>query len=115
MNRDKTLTVAFYRSRTGIEPVRDWLKELPAEDRRAIGRDLRLVEIGWPIGMPLCKPLGDGIWEVRSDLDGNRTARVLFCAVQGKMVLLKSFIKKTRKTPQSELDLARTRRKEVDR
>jgi len=110
----KKLTVVFYRSRAGAEPVRDWLRELPAEDRQVLGRDLRLVEMGWPVGMPLCRSLGGGLWEVRSSLTNNRIARVIFCAAQGHMVLLHGFIKKTRKTPQSELDLARTRQKEVD-
>lgn len=110
----KRLAVHFYRSRAGADLVRDWLRSLPAEDRQSLGRDLRLVELGWPIGMPLCRPLGGGLWELRSSLSGNRIARVIFCAAQGKMVLLHGFIKKTQKTPQSELDLARTRQKEVD-
>lgn len=114
MDEEKKLRVAFYRSPRGAEPVRSWLTELPAEDRRALGRDLRLVEIGWPIGMPLCRPLGDGLWEVRSGLASDRIARVLFCATQGHMVLLHGFIKKTQKTPQADLDLARARQKEVD-
>jgi phage-related protein len=108
------LAVHFYRSRAGADLVRDWLKSLPAEDRQSLGRDLRLVELGWPIGMPLCRPLGGGLWELRSRLSSNRIARVIFCAAQGKMVLLHGFIKKTQKTPQSELDLARTRQKEVE-
>jgi phage-related protein len=111
---DKKLAVTFYRSRAGAEPVRVWLKELAVEDRQALGRDLRLVEMGWPVGMPLCRPLGGGMWEVRSRLPGNRIARVLFCAAQGSMVLLHGFIKKSQKTPQSELDLARKRQKEVE-
>jgi phage-related protein len=110
---DKKLTVAFYRSKTGAEPVRDWLKRLAVEDRQVIGRDLRLVEMGWPLGMPLCRPLGGGLWEVRSSLGSNRIARILFCATAGYMVLLHGFIKKTQKTPQSEMDLARSRQ-EVD-
>ena len=110
----KRLAVHFYRSRAGADLVRDWLKSLPAEDRHSLGRDLRLVELGWPIGMRLCRPLVGGLWELRSSLSGNRIARVIFCAAQGKMVLLHGFIKKTQKTPQSELDLARTRQKEVD-
>lgn len=110
----KRLAVHFYRSRAGADLVRDWLKSLPAEDRQSLGRDLRLVELGWPIGMPLCRPLGGGLWELRSRLSSNRIARVIFCAAQGKMVLLHGFIKKTQKTPQSELDLARTRQKEVE-
>ncbi len=112
---DKKLEVAFYRSKAGVEPVLDWLRELSPEDRRTLGRDLRLVEMGWPVGMPLCRPLGDGLWEVRSKLSNNRIARVIFCASQGFMVLLHAFIKKTQKTPQSDLELARARRKEVDR
>jgi phage-related protein len=111
---EKKLTVAFYRSRSGAEPVRDWLKSLPNDDRQTLGRDLRLVEMGWPIGMPLCRPLGGGLWEARSTLAGNRIARILFCATHGHMVLLHGFIKKTQKTPEGELDLARKRKKEVE-
>jgi phage-related protein len=114
VSNEKKLAVAFYRSRAGAEPVRDWIKELPMEDRQRLGRDLRLVEIGWPLGMPLCRPLGEGLWEVRSGLTNKRIARVIFCAAHGRMVLLHGFIKKTQKTPQSELGLARARQKEVD-
>lgn len=110
---DKKLVVAFFRSKTGNEPVREWLKRLPIEDRQILGRDLRLVEMGWPIGMPLCRPLGNGLWEVRSSLGSNRIARILFCASGGHMVLLHGFIKKTQKTPESELELARARQKEI--
>jgi phage-related protein len=70
--------------------------------------------MGWPVGMPLCRPLGGGLWEVRSSLSSNRIARVIFCAAPGKMVLLHGFIKKTQKAPQPELDLARKRQKEVN-
>jgi hypothetical protein len=80
VREDKKLTVVFYRSRAGAEPVRNWLKELPVEDRQALGRDLRLMEMDWPMGMPLCRPLGGGLWEVRSSLMSNRIARVIFCA-----------------------------------
>lgn len=114
MHDEKRLAVAFYRSKSGVEPVRDWLKGLPLEDRQTLGRDLRLVEMGWPIGMPLCRPIGGGLWEVRSSLASSRIARVIFCAAQGHMVLLHGFIKKTQKTPKSDLDLARTRQKEVE-
>ena len=110
----KRLVVHFYRSKAGKEYVRDWLKDLPVADRQILGRDLRLVELGWPVGMPLCRPLGGGLWELRSSLTGNRIARVLFCAARGRMVLLSGFVKKTQKTPQDELDLARTRQKEIE-
>ena len=65
--------------------------------------------------MPTCRPLGSGLWEVRSDLPGNRIARVLFCVAEGHMVLLHAFIKKSRKTPTSDLEIARSRQKEVER
>jgi phage-related protein len=110
----KRLIVHFYRSKAGKEPVRDWLKSLSIDDKQTLGRDLRLVELGWPVGMPLCRPFGGGLWELRSSLTGNRIARVLFCAAQGRMVLLNGFIKKTQKTPQDELDLGRTRQKEIE-
>lgn len=115
MSRDKRLTVAFYRSASGVEPVRDWLKAFPFEDRQTLGRDLRLIEMGWQIGMPLCRSFGGGLWEVRCSLAGNRIARIFFCVVQGNMVLLHGYVKKTQKTPRPEVDLARRRQKEVDR
>lgn len=94
--------------------MREWLKSLSAEDRQILGRNLRLVELGWPLGMPLCRPLGGGLWELRTSLSGKRIARVIFCVAQGKMVLLHGFIKKTQKTPQGDLELARARQKEVE-
>jgi phage-related protein len=93
--------------------VRDWLKALDAEDRKIIGEDIKDVEFSWPIGMPLCRALGKGLWEVRSDLTQGRIARVLFCIVESRMVLLHAFIKKTQKTPEADLELATKRKKEV--
>jgi len=58
--------------------VREWLKALPSpEDRKRIGEDIKTVEFGWPIGMPACRPLGYGLYEVRTSLGQNRIARVL--------------------------------------
>ena len=89
--------------------MRDWLRRLPSpEDRKRIGEDIKTVEFGWPVGMPVCKPLGDGIYEVRTSLAQNRIARVLFYIDKKvQMVLLHGFIKKTRKTPNEDLELAR--------
>ena len=109
----KRLPAAFYLSSSGREPVREWLKALAIEDRKIIGEDIKDVEFSWPIGMPLCRPLGRGLWEVRSDLTQGRIARVLFCIHDGRMVLLHSFIKKTQKTPDADLELARRRKKEI--
>ncbi len=99
----------FYRTEAGGEPVREWVKALSPDDRKRIGEDIKTVEFGWPVGMPVCKPLGDGIYEVRTSLGQNRIARVLFCIDRkGRMVLLHGFIKKTQKTPDADLDLARS-------
>lgn len=109
----KKLPAAFYRTATGREPVREWLKKLDRADRRILGEDIATAEYGWPIGMPVCRPLGKDLYEIRSDISHSRIAGVIFCVVEGKMVLLHGFIKKTQKTPKSDLDLALNRKKEV--
>ncbi len=88
----KRLPATFYQTPDGAEPVRDWLRRLPAADRRIIGHDIALVEFGWPVGMPLCRPLGDGLWEIRSRLGDGKIARVIFCVTQGQLALLHGFI-----------------------
>ena len=109
----KRLPAAFFALLSGREPVREWLWALSAEDRKVIGEDIKDVEFAWPIGMPLCRALGRGLWEVRSTLQQNRIARVLFCVRDGRMVLLHGFIKKTQKTPTADLELAIGRMKEL--
>ena len=112
-NNKPILDVVFYKTEAGNEPVREWLKELSPDDRRIMGEDIKDVECSWPIGMPLCRALGKGLWEVRSDLTHGRIARVLFCIHGGCMVLLHGFIKKTQKTPAADIELATKRRKEI--
>ncbi len=112
---DKRLKATFYKSASGKEPVRDWLKVLLSENRKIIGGDIKTVEFGWPVGMPVCRPLGRGLYEVRSSLTRGEISRVIFCIEGNIMVLLHGFIKKTQKTPQKELDLAITRKKEIYR
>ena len=107
------LPVVFYRSAGGSEPVLDWLRGLPAEDRRVVGTDLATVQYGWPIGMPLCRPLGGGLWEVRSSLPSRRIARVVFFVEGDRIGVVHGFIKKTQKMPAGDLDLARRRMKEM--
>jgi phage-related protein len=106
--------VVFYRTRAGSEIVRDWLRGLNEKDRSAIGQDLMRVQYRWPVGMPLCRPMGEGLWEVRTDLPGGTIARLLFCVQGVRIVLLHGFIKKTQKTPDAELALARKRKREFD-
>lgn len=111
--RMKRLPAYFYALPSGREPVREWLRELSADDRKIVGEDIKDVEFAWPIGMPLCRPLRQGLWEVRSTLTQGRIARTLFCEQEGKMVLLHAFIKKTQKTPVADLELAIRRKKEI--
>ncbi len=110
----RKIPVAFYRTRGGVEVVRDWLRDLPEADRQAIGQDLMRVQYRWPVGMPLCRSLGEGLWEVRSTLPGNRIARVLFSVHQGRILVLHGFIKKTRKSPEEDLARARRRKREFE-
>ncbi len=107
--------VRFYRSETGKEPVREWLRGLDDSDRRAIGLDLMRVQFGWPIGMPLVRSLKGGLWEVRSALPSQRIARLVLCFHDGMLIVLHGFIKKTQKTPADDLTLARRRMTEVTR
>jgi len=107
--------LVFYSSAAGKEPVRVWLKSLNVADRQAIGLDLMRVQWRWPIGMPLCRPMGHGLWEVRTDLSGGRIARVFICHDEGVLVALHGFIKKSQKTPDGELALARKRMKELSK
>jgi phage-related protein len=94
--------------------VRNWLRGLDERDRNAIGQDLMRVQYRWPVGMPLCRPMGEGLWEVRSNLSSNRIARVLLSFHQGKIVIVHGFIKKSQKTPQQDLTLARRRKREFE-
>ena len=109
------IPLIFYRSAAGSEPVRDWLKGLDEAERRAIGKDLLRAQWRWPVGMPLCRALGSGLWEVRTDLPTKRTARVLLCLCREHLVALHGFIKKTRATPDEDLATARKRLKELER
>ena len=78
-----------------------------------IGTDLATVQWGWPVGMPLCRPLGQGLWEVRSALPSRRVARLLFFVHRDRIGVVHGFIKKTQKTPADDLELARRRMKEM--
>lgn len=111
MKAERPLKVVFFKTTTGNEPVREWLKDLSKEDCRTIGTDILTVQYAWPVGKPLVDNLGNGLWEVRSRLD-NRIARTLFVMVEQEIVLLHGFIKKQQKTPQDELDLAKKRKRQ---
>jgi phage-related protein len=109
----RKITAEFFRTEAGNEPVREWLKELTKDERQAIGKSVRETEYGWPLGIPTCRSLGGGLWEVRTTLE-DRIARVIFCMVGAQMVLLHGFIKKSQKIPKAELDTARERKKNLE-
>jgi len=109
----KTIPVRFYKETSGNEPVRDWLHKLSTKDRKIIGRDIRIVQLDWPVDGTLVKSLGKGLWEIRSRLN-NRIARILFVFIDGTIVLLHGFIKKTQKTPPQEIELAKKRAKKLE-
>ncbi len=112
MEDEMRLQVFFFRTATGNEPVREWLKSLPLEERKSIGDDLKTVQYGWPLGMPLIRKLEPELWEVRTRLR-NRIARVIFTVEGDTMVLLHGFIKQSQKTPGEDLQLARQRLKSL--
>jgi phage-related protein len=106
------LRLIFYRSENGVEPVREWLKELRREDRKAVGEDIKTAQFGWPLGMPLIRKIEKGIWEVRSNItDG--IAGTFFTVEKNTMVLLHGFVKKSRETPPNELHTARRRLRNI--
>ena len=98
--------MVFFRSDTGKEPVKEWLRGLAPEDRKIIGEDVKTAEFGWPIGMPTVKSLGKDLWEIRSRISDKREARILFAVTKGHMILLHGFIKKTQKTPSGDMEMA---------
>lgn len=111
---DKAITAKFYQLSSGREPVREWLRALSIEDRKIIGADIMEVEFEWPVSPPLVKALSGspGLKEVRSSISGGRIARVFFYIDGSDMVLLHGFVKKSQKTPDKELQLAKKRKKE---
>ena len=110
--RDPVLRVIFYRSKSGAEPVREWLREMRREDRKAVGEDIKTAQFGWPLGMPLIRKIEKGLWEVRSNItDG--IARTFFTVEKDTMVLLHGFVKKSQETPPNELHTARRRLRNI--
>jgi phage-related protein len=95
MVQQNPISVVFYKEEgSGNEPVKEWLYSLDKNCRKIIGKDMRTVQLGWPLGMPLVRSLGEGLWEIRIHLPNN-IARIIFQMIKGEMVLLDGFIKKT--------------------
>ncbi|EFK11601.1 toxin-antitoxin system, toxin component, RelE family [delta proteobacterium NaphS2] len=111
----KIIDVQFYMTDKGRIPVKEWLKKLTPADRKTIGDDVRTVELGWPIGMPLVRKIDSRLWEVRSDLSNSRISRVFFTVSGHMMILLHGFIKKSAKTPLNDLRIAKQRMSHFDK
>jgi phage-related protein len=107
------LAVRFYRTPAGHEPVREWLRSLTKEQRKAIGETILEAQVGWPVGMPLVRKLERVLWEIRANIPPNEIARVIFTVANApkSFLLLHGFVKKTPKTPQHDLNTAKQRLK----
>ena len=99
---------------TGGEPEREWLLSLSKNERKQIGEDIKTVQFGWPIGMPVVEKLTQDLWEVRTKLR-DKIARIIFTMHDNQIVLLHGFIKKTQRIPVEDLELAKKRMNEVKR
>lgn len=108
------LEVRFYPTVGGREPVRDWLSGLDRTTLQAVSEDLRTLQFGWPLGMPLVRKLEPGLWEVRSHAVVG-VVRVLFTLADAEIVLLHAFVKKSQALPKEAVALARRRMREVQR
>ena len=112
---EKRVPLAFFRTAAGGEPVREWLQDLPREQRKKLGEGLKELEYGGPIGMPLSRPMGKGLHELRVSLESKREARVLFVVQDEQLIALHALVKKSAKTPKADLDLARQRQRELEK
>ena len=110
MKTEPILKVYFFQTDSKKEPVREWLKDLPREDCKTIGADIKLVQFRWPLGLPLVRKMETDLWEIRCKLQHGNIARIFFSIYQKQMILLHGFIKKSQKTPKIALELARTRK-----
>lgn len=108
------INLYFYKTESGNEPVREWLKDLPETERRLIGLDLQRVQYRWPIGMPLCRNMQNGLWEIRTNLPDKKISRVFICFYDGELWALHAIIKKTQKTPVEDLKLSLKRKKDIE-
>ena len=108
----RPFSILFWQSSSGRQPVREFLKEQAKGDRLRLGEDLRRLQFGWLIGMPLVRKMGASLWELRSSVSGNREIRILFTSEGETLILLHGFVKKSQKTPKADFDLAIQRMKE---
>jgi len=108
MPMDRPIPVVFFRLDSGREPVREWLRNMSRDNRKTLGEDIKTLQFGWPVGMPLARKMDVDLWELRSTISSG-IARTFFTVYQKKIVLLHGFVKKSQKTPSNELATAKRR------
>ena len=62
------LNVVFYKTASKNEPVREWLQSLDRNKKKIIGEDIKTVQFGWRLGIPLVRKLESNVWEIKSHL-----------------------------------------------
>lgn len=103
--------VIFYEKENGDCPVEEFIDSLDVKMRaKMIGLLELLEEKGNQLREPYCKPIDDGIFEIRCKVGNNITRVLYFFYYEGKIILTNGFIKKTQKTSPEEIKLAKERR-----
>ena len=108
MPTERSFQIVFFRLDSGREPVRDWLRSQDQASRKSVGEDIKTLQLGWPIGMPLARKMDVKLWELRSRISDG-IARTFFTVSGSTIILLHGFVKKAQKTPGSELAIAKRR------
>lgn len=100
--------IEFYSLPNGEKPVETFLDGLDEKMRVKALHELSILEeFGNRLREPHSKPLGDGLFELRIKFASNISRIFYFFVVDNKIILTNGFVKKTMKTPKSELKLAR--------
>ena len=107
-------SVNYFTDKMGKQPVKDWIDTLEIKLQVKIFRAFELLEdFNINLKAPYVKPLEDKLYELRIK-DPKGIYRIIYFAYTGKeFIMLNGFVKKTQKTPKKEIELAKTRMKEV--
>jgi len=108
--------VIFYELENGEKPIEQFLDSLDVKMRvKALDSLEILAEYGTELRLPYSKSMGDGIFELRIKFASDISRIFYFFYVNKKIILTNGFIKKTQKTPKSELDKARKYKEDYER
>lgn len=107
--------VEYYEKSDGTYPAEEFILSQDIKMQTKLFRLLELLELkGNELREPYSKSLSDGIFEIRA-IQGNNITRVLYFFVVGKKIILTNgFVKKTQKTPESEIALAKKYRADYE-